>query len=329
MESKLKTKLTAEMARGGQAYIRNLVAAEQAILQGQFNVAKLLRAMAHSQRAMAMEAARLLEEKPDAQALLNVILEEIGVDNDLDAPGREDPATHTRLEQSAHVRAGLRELVQRSLASLESNADISESDLAQFLRGCYGCGAILEGDPPHACPVCGALSVEFEGFGPFYSATAEHLGQLKPEEIIEILEGIPAEVEAVINNVDIAVLHQKPSPNEWCVAEIVGHMLETDLLFATRTQTLLTAQGTELPWPMPPWKLQEGKGYEAMQSAELLAHLRAARKQSLDLVRALTPADWLRKGMSFGSKISMLDMATWLANHDRGHLAQIKRLCTS
>jgi hypothetical protein len=231
------------------------------------------------------------------------------------------------LEQSAGVRERLREIVQRALASLENNPDVLESDVAQFLRGCYGCGAILEGDPPHACPVCGALSVEFEGFGPFYSSTAEHLGQLSPEDIINILEGIPDQVEALITNIDQALLQRKPSPDEWSMAEIIGHMLETDLLFVKRAQTLLETQGKELPWPMPPWKLQEGKGYETMPPTELVAHMRAARARSLALLRTMVPEDWIRKGLSFGSKTTMLDLGTWLANHDRGHLAQIKRLC--
>lgn len=329
MEYNLKQKLTTELARGGQAYIRNLVAAEQAILHGQFNLAKLLRAAAHSQRVMAMEAARLLEDDLDAQMLLNSILAEISEDKDLDRLVLEGSVNHIQLKQSADARVRLRDIIRRSLTSLENNPDVSESDVAQFLRGCYGCGVILEGDPPHACPVCGALSVEFEGFGPFYSATAEHLGQLKPEDIIKILSNIPNEVEAVIGGVGSAVLHQKPSPDEWCIAEIIGHMLETDLLFALRVQTLLSAQGAELPWPMPPWKLHEGKGYETMQPSDLIAHLRAARKQSLELINGMTPTDWLRKGTSFGSKISMVDLATWLTNHDRGHLAQIKRLCSS
>lgn len=327
MESQLQRALTSELERGGRAYIRNLVAAEQSVLHGQFNLAKVLRAVAHSQRIMAMEAARLLEKEYDAQDLLNVILEEIGSDKDLDVPERVGTAIHKRLEQSAKVRQRLRDIVQRSLASLESNPDVMESDVAQFLRGCYECGTILEGTPPHACPVCGALSVEFEGFGPFYSSTAEHLGQLRPEDIIDILESIPNEVEAVIKDIDVAILQKKPSPDEWCVAEIVGHMLETDMLFVKRAQTLLETQGIELPWPMPPWKLHEGKGYETMQSAELITHMRAARTQSLELIRAMTPEDWMRKGLNFGSKTSMLDLGTWLANHDRGHLAQIKRLC--
>ena len=184
MESELQRALTAELERGGRAYIRNLAAAEQAVLHGQFNIAKILRASAHSQRIMAMEAARLLQDNYDARDLLNVILEEIDSDKNLDVSGHASTAVHQYSQQSAEVRERLRAIVQHALASLDNNPDVLESDVAQYLRGCYGCGAILEGDPPHACPVCGALSVEFEGFGPFYSSTAEHLGQLAPEEII-------------------------------------------------------------------------------------------------------------------------------------------------
>ena len=327
MEREVKRALTSELERGGRAYIRNLAAAEHAVLNGQFNTAKVLRASAHSQRIMAMEAARLLENEYGAQNVLNAVLEESGSDQDWVTSVSEDTAVRQYFLQSAEVRERLRDIIQRALASLENKPDVLESDVAQFLRGCYGCGAILEGDPPHACPICGALSVEFEGFGPFYSSTAEHLGQLSPEDIINILEGIPDEVEAAIKNVDQTMLQQKPSLDEWSVAEIIGHMLETDLLFVKRAQTLLETQGIELPWPMPPWKLQEGKGYETLQSTELIAHMRAARTQSLALIRAMTPEDWTRKGLSFGSRISMLDLGTWLANHDRGHLAQIKRLC--
>ena len=56
----------------------------------------------------------------------------------------------------------------------------------------------MEGDLPDSCPVCGSLSVEFEGFGPFYSASAEHLGQWKPLDITDILQGIPSKVESLI-----------------------------------------------------------------------------------------------------------------------------------
>lgn len=325
MATELTQQLQAEVTRGGRAYIRNLVAAEQAVLQGQFNVAKILRALAHSQRVLAMEAARLLNEELDSADLFNTILEEIDAGGAL-SDSRGSPARE-RLEKSAKVRAGLRDILQRSQASLQNNSDVLESDVAQMLRACYNCGAVMEGDPPHACPICGALSVEFESFAPFYSSSLEHLGQLKPQDIIEILERIPDEIEAAITQVDDVTLRRKPSPDEWSIAEIVGHMLETDTLFAIRVRALLEAQGVELPRPMPPWKLHEGKGYESMQVAELMLRMRVARAQSLSLVSQMTPEQWSYRGRIQGSATSMLDLGTWVANHDRGHLAQIYRLC--
>ena len=104
-------------------------------------------------------------------------------------------------------------------------------------------------------------------------------------------------------------------------------MLETDLLFARRVTTLLREQGVpNLDTPVPPWKLQEGKGYEELPLSELLRRLREARSMSLDLVRGLRPEDWARRGTVRGASTSLLDLGTWLANHDRGHLAQIQDL---
>ena len=77
--------------------------------------------------------------------------------------------------RAVSVRSRLRAILQRSVASLGHHPDILESDVAQHLWGCYGCGTIAEGERLDACAVCGALSPEFEWFGPFYSATPEHL----------------------------------------------------------------------------------------------------------------------------------------------------------
>ena len=105
-------------------------------------------------------------------------------------------------------------------------------------------------------------------------------------------------------------------------------MLETDILFAKRVRTLLEGQGVpDLTTPIPPWKLHEGKGYEQMPSDELLKRLRETRRASLALVRDLNPGQWSRRGTLRGTSTSLLDLGTWLANHDLGHSAQIRRLC--
>lgn len=177
---------------------------------------------------------------------------------------------------------------------------------------------------PDVCDVCGALAIEFERFGPFYASTPEHLGQLTPDQIIKIMEEIPTQVETSITSVDDALLTYKPTETEWCAKEIVAHILETDKLFVERVQSIL--HKTDYIQSMPPWKLHEDKGYEKMPAQTLIEILQKTRDDSLNLVKGLTPQDWTKSGVMLGGSRSILDLGTWLANHDRGHFAQIKQL---
>jgi rubrerythrin/uncharacterized damage-inducible protein DinB len=312
-----------------QASIRNLVMAEKAVLAGQFNAAKVLRAAAHSQRVLAMNIARL-NEKPDTGKLFEVIIREVET-----GKAAQDPAPvpsdsvgeiGARFEQFKVVEDRLKEILARASASLKDNPDVLESDVHQFIWGCYSCGYLVEGDLSDACPVCGALDVEFEEFGPFYSVSPEHLGQRTPAEILSILAKIPAQVEELMGGVDDPLLSSKPSQEEWCVKEIVGHIIEVDRLFLKRAQTIMETQGLPaLPRTAPPWKLHEDKGYENWKAAELISQLKEDRDATLAFLSDLKDEDWTRSGSNQGSPVSLLELGTWLTNHDVGHVAQIER----
>jgi rubrerythrin len=322
--------LNARVGESAYAYIKNLVAAEAAVLRGQFNLAKVLRASAHAQRVLAMEAARLSGDTFSSEDILHRNLAALtrGPERADRKQGELDREVQNKLNSTALVRERTRDLILRSLKSLATNPDVMESDVAQSLWGCYNCGYIAEGGRPAACIVCGALEAEFQWFGPFYSATPEHLGQLTPTWIVTILEAVPKQVAAMIAGVDDEVLSHKPSEKDWCVKEIVGHMLETDLLFARRAMTLLQEKGfPDLSTPIPPWKLHEGKGYEHMPTHELMKRLNQTRLASLAIVRAIQPEQWSHRGVNSDTSTSLLDIGTWLANHDLGHSAQIRRLC--
>jgi rubrerythrin len=312
------------------AYVRNLVAAEEALSRGQFNVAKILRAAAHSQRTLAMNAARLSQPGPEATILFEEIVAELQAGQasyDQIAPGPAASSLTNCLEEAATVREHLLDILERSIESLRHNSDVLEKDVDLRMFGCYACGNIMEGRR-EACDVCGALPTEFEWFGPYWSWTPEHLSQLQPEAMVRILAESPRQLEAAILEVDDQVLRLKPTPDEWSAKEIVGHMIETHELFQELARQILTA--TELPdisRPIPPWKTHEGKGYEEMEAAELAIRFERTCSRSLVLVQSLTPEQWQRRGISYGNIRNMIDLGTWLTNHDPAHLAQVRRLC--
>jgi len=106
----------------------------------------------------------------------------------------------------------------------------------------------------------------------------------------------------------------------------VGHIIEVEVLFLNRVQTILENQGMpEFLSAASPWKLQEGKGYEGWKASELIRRLKESRKQTISLLSSLKEEDWTRAGSNEGSPVGLLDLGTWLTNHDVGHVAQIKR----
>jgi rubrerythrin len=326
----LSDRLLSETRTGAIAYVRNLVAAEEAILRGQFNVAKILRASAFSQRALALNAARALSEDRDPSDLFEQISDELmailgsGASLALD---ETDPSLSRFLIHGDVVRGRLDAILTRAVASLAENSDVLESDVDQFLVGCHRCGNLMEGRSD-ACDLCGALKTELQWFGPYYSSSEEHLGQRMPEEIIAMLEVAPGQVADTILGVDDQILARKPSPDEWSAKEIIGHMIETDILFCYHLNVILPAEAPpDLLLANVPWKTHEGKGYEEMPAAQLADRFERTRAETLALVRSLTDEQWCLRGLLFSRPRTLVDLGTWVANHDPGHLAQVRRLC--
>lgn len=303
---------------GADLYVHYLIAAEQAVLRGEFNNAKVFRALAYSHRTVAMNAYRATEETfSAADAYRESIVSETEIRHIMDAFGMQDE--HIVTQQSA--------IAAKACNALDESVDVPEWIVAQFVYTCTNCGYIVEGQKPEVCPTCSALGSEFQGFGPFFASDAEHLGQQAPDSVQAILVRTAEEIAEITANVDHSILAKKPSPTEWSVKEIIGHILETDALFIRRIDSILTGAGYEQP--VPPWKLHEGKHYNKWHRDDLIGCLIGTRKATINRIRNLTPKEWATASFMLGGNRSVLDTGTWIANHDRGHLEQIKRLSVS
>ena len=332
MNTDLSERLHAQVEAGGQTYTACLVAAEKAILLGQFNVTKVLRAIAFAQRSQSQTIARLLDADLESQSfLLNLgkQLQESSASLLTIAESDElDQDVRSMLQHIGVAQQRLAEIADRSVASLETNHDVLEKDVHLHVQVCATCGHLIEGKWPVTCPLCGSLSAQFEWFGPYYSSTPERLGLLTPEQILEIMKAAPEQLDVIIADVDESVLSMKPTPEEWSVKEIAGHMIAVEAMFADLIRQLLETDNlVDLNSRVLPWKLHEGLGYEDMPAAELAEHFRSNRAGLLELLTGLSPDLWSRRGIRVGHGLTLLDVGCYIANHDLGHMAQIRHIC--
>lgn len=115
-------------------------------------------------------------------------------------------------------------------------------------------------------------------------------------------------------------LESRPAPGEWSVADLLGHLFDSEVAFAWRGRSILAQDRPPLigydqdAWanlPRPPFP-------------QLLDAFAALRATNLDLVRRTPEADWERIGdHTERGPISFRTFVQTTAGHDLAHLRQL------
>jgi hypothetical protein len=147
---------------------------------------------------------------------------------------------------------------------------------------------------------------------------------LAPRRIAALLGASLATVEAEIAAMDVEVAQWRPAAGEWCANEVVGHLIEAEQRgFAGRIRTILAEDRPKLvPWDQPAVAAARHDCDKA--GTALAAEFRTLRTASLELVRALRPADLDRVGIHPAvGELRIRDLLGEWVHHDRNHVRQL------
>jgi hypothetical protein len=107
------------------------------------------------------------------------------------------------------------------------------------------------------------------------------------------------------------------------VEELIGHLADAEIAFATRWRLILTRDHPRYPG-------LEAEGQVALPKPALAHMLRlfaGVRAYNLWLLRNISAADWERVGIHEEDGVETVELNTRkLAAHDLDHLAQIRRI---
>ena len=106
------------------------------------------------------------------------------------------------------------------------------------------------------------------------------------EKLLDVAERSPKEIAAAVSGLPEEVLRYKPSPERWCVLEILGHLADVEIIY----------------------------GLGRHHNLRLLRSLQAA-----DLSKSAFHPETQRE-------VTVADLVQRMAGHGTGHLQQIEKL---
>ena len=153
---------------------------------------------------------------------------------------------------------------------------------------------------------------------------------MTPAELKKLLadaEQDPKRLAAAVSGVPETILRNKPAPGKWCIQEIVGHLADSELVFAFSFRQLLADKEPKLALiDQDAWAMH--LGYMEASIPELIAQFGLERHHNLRVLRRVQMEDLKKSGShpELGKQVSLAEMIGYWAGHGPNHLAQIERL---
>ena len=146
---------------------------------------------------------------------------------------------------------------------------------------------------------------------------------LTPAEVARLLPATVTTLRAELAALPDRVLAWHPAPDEWCVKEVLGHLIESERRgFAGRIRIILAGDTPALEgWD--PATVARARGDCARPAAALLDELATLREESASLVGRLIAADLDRAGRHpTVGPLRVGDLLQEWVHHDRNHVRQ-------
>jgi hypothetical protein len=165
------------------------------------------------------------------------------------------------------------------------------------------------------------------GADEYSSSLAGYVDQIDPDE--DILWLLDSQLDQALGWLEEAGPRgdYRYAPNKWTIKEIVGHLCDTERVFAYRA--LRVGRGDTTPLPT-----FDDQAYVAAAEAgsrtlaDLTAEWGDVRRATLALFRNLPAEAWQRRGTASDQPISVRALAYVIAGHVRHHLRVLEERYT-
>ena len=167
------------------------------------------------------------------------------------------------------------------------------------------------------------------GLGEYSAAFAGYVARIGDDEpILSVLVDQLDQVVARLRRIPEARGDYRYAPDKWSIKEIVGHLSDTERVFAYRA--LRIARGDRTPLPsFDDQAYVAGSRAGERTLASLTSEWGDTRRATISLFRNLPAEAWHRRGTASDQPISVGALAYIVAGHVRHHLQTLEERYTA
>ena len=161
---------------------------------------------------------------------------------------------------------------------------------------------------------------EASEYAPYYDT---YVSKVPDGDILQLLTTQIDETLALLGNLSEEQAEYRYAPDKWTLKEVVGHMGDTERIFAYRALRFSRNDATPLPgFDQKPFN--EASTFSERTLADLLAEFRAIRQTTIYLFKGMNENMMTRTGTASQAAISVRALAYLIAGHERHHVGILR-----
>jgi hypothetical protein len=153
-------------------------------------------------------------------------------------------------------------------------------------------------------------------YAPYYE---NYIKLIDGDDILKILNEQSKQTQDVLNSFSEHKGNYRYADGKWTVKEIVGHLLDSERVFAYRALCIARGEKKSLPGYEQDDYVKEGN-FNSRELFELNYEFRLLRESNLLLFRTFTPEMLKKKGFANESSISVFAILYIIAGHEKHHM---------
>ena len=157
-------------------------------------------------------------------------------------------------------------------------------------------------------------------YAPYYE---KYISLVPAGDVVEALRRQGADTLALLSSITEEKAGTRYEPGKWSIKELVGHIIDSERVFAYRALRFARGDSTPLAgFDQDPYV--RAANFDARTLPDLADEFEQVRGATLHLFRHLDEAAWQRRGTANDNEMSVRALAYAVAGHEAHHIGLLR-----